>query len=96
MVYRYCTATNTGKGFITHQENVSLSLYGTSFDIWRVPEGSVGDAWITKVSGISLTTPAAQKMLDDPLPAAQAAWDADEALQERSLTHPRPVREVLL
>ena len=93
MVYRYCTATNTGVGFITHQENVSLSLYGTSFDIWRVPEGSVGDAWITKVSGTNLTTPAAQQMLDDVLSDNQAAWDADPVLQGQ---HVRPEREILL
>ena len=92
MAYIYCTATNTGKGFFTHQDNVTLSLKGTSFNIWRVPEGAPGDAWISRVSGTKLSTAAAQKMLDDVLSDNQAAWDADPILQGQNA---RPVREVL-
>ena len=34
MPNRYCTATNTGKGFITHQDRKDFFIRGEPGDVW--------------------------------------------------------------
>ena len=54
----YCTATNTGKGFITHdeQENANpLNAKGFPGNVWGVEDNATGQAWQTKVSGVVKT-----------------------------------------
>jgi len=64
MAKLYCTATNTGKGFITHaeQENINNPLTPISYpsNVWQVEDNSTGQAWITKVNGVSKTKAEAQ------------------------------------
>ena len=63
----YCTATNTGKGFITHeeQENANpLNAKGFPGDVWGVEDNATGQAWQSKVGGISKTKAEAQAIVD--------------------------------
>ena len=75
----YCTATNTGKGFITHeeQENANpLNAKGFPGDVWGVEDNATGQAWQSKVGGISKTKAEAQAIVDAEIETAQATWDA--------------------
>ena len=79
MAKLYCTATNTGKGFITHaeQENAApLKATGYPSNVWQVEDNATGQAWITKVSGVSKTKAEAQALVDAAVTQAQSDWDA--------------------
>ena len=51
MAYKYCTATNWGKNFFTHEERKQFHLSGHPGDVWVVGDNLYGDQWISKVSG---------------------------------------------
>ena len=74
----YCTATNTGKGFITHEEQENIIfLEPVSYpgNVWQVEDNSTGQAWITKVNGVSKTKTEAQALVDAAITQAQSDWD---------------------
>lgn len=56
----YYTATNTGKGFITHADNESAHVAGYPGNVW-VTENST---WATRVSATSKTKAEAQLLVD--------------------------------
>ena len=72
----YCTATNTGHGFFTHQDRNDFFLSGHPGDVWVVGDNSKGAAWINRVSGTSKTKEEAQAIVDSKVEEDQAAWDA--------------------
>mgnify|MGYP003109799133 CR=1 FL=1 len=75
----YCTATNTGKGFITHEEQenaLPLNPRGYPGNVWQVEDNATGQAWKTKVGGVTKTLAEAQALVNAEVQAAQAAWDA--------------------
>ena len=79
MAKLYCTATNTGKGFITHaeQENSApLKARGYPGNVWQVEDNTTGQAWITKVNGVSKTKAEAQTLVNTAVTQAQSDWDA--------------------
>ena len=78
MAYKYCTATNWGKGFFTHEERKQFYLRGHAGDVWVVGDNHHGDQWISKVDGAIKTKE-----------AAQAAYDAES--DEHKAQYPRPV-----
>ena len=95
----YCTATNTGKGFITHeeQENANpLNAKGFPGDVWGVEDNATGQAWQSKVGGISKTKAEAQAIVDAEVETAQAAWDAldDDHIDKQAPRH-RPAAIIL-
>ena len=51
MAYKYCTATNWGKGFFTHEERKQFHLSGHPGEVWVVGDNLYGDQWINKVAG---------------------------------------------
>ena len=51
MAYKYCTATNWGKGFFTHEERRQFHLSGHPGEVWVVGDNLYGDQWISKVAG---------------------------------------------
>ena len=57
----YYTATNTGKGFITHDDNESAHVAGYPGDVW-VTENST---WATRVGATSKTKAEAQLLVDN-------------------------------
>jgi hypothetical protein len=89
MAYKYCTATNWGKNFFTHEERKNFYLAGHPGDVWVVGNNLFGDQWIGKVSGAIKTKEEAQAIVDAKITEAQTAWDALSA-EEQELTN-RPV-----
>ena len=80
MAKLYCTATNTGKGFITHaeQENINNPLTPISYpsNVWQVEDNTTGQAWITRVNGVSKTKAEAQTLVNTVVTQSQSDWDA--------------------
>ena len=94
MPNRYCTATNTGKGFVTHQDRNDFYLSGYG-DIWVIGPNANGtdnlkaSAWLDRVNATSKTKAEAQAIVDAEIVAGQAQWDAyadDDARKQE----PRP------
>jgi hypothetical protein len=56
----YYAAVNTGKGFITHEENESAHIAGYPGDIW-VTENTT---WASRVEATSKTQAEAQALVD--------------------------------
>jgi len=70
MATKYIQATNTGLGFITHedQEVSNLAFAGAPADIWTVTGTAANiTAWSTRVSGTTMTKSAAQASIDASL-----------------------------
>ena len=42
MAYKYCTATNWGKGFFTHEERRQMYLRGHAGEVWVVSDNHHG------------------------------------------------------
>jgi len=95
MAYKYCTATNWGKDFFTHQERRDFYLGGHAGEVWVVGDNHHGDDWIGKVSGVSKTQAEAQAIVDGEIEAAQTAYDALSA-EDQALQGSRPVKYNLL
>ena len=75
--FLYCTATNTGKGFITHQDRGDFYIRGFIANVWVVEKNLAGANWISRVSGVSKTHAEAKTIVDNQIATDQAAWDAD-------------------
>jgi len=75
--FLYCTATNSGKGFITHQDRHDFFIRGFEGNVWVVEKNIESAAWISRVSGTSKTFDEAQAIVDTLVTNAQNAWDAD-------------------
>lgn len=75
----YCKANNLGKGFITNadQENVTpLNVKGYPGNVWQVEDNTTGQAWITRVNGVSKTKAEAQTLVNTVVTQSQSDWDA--------------------
>lgn len=57
---KYYTAINTGKGFITHEENESAHISGYPANVWVTENTS----WATRVGAIEKTKEEAQALVD--------------------------------
>tara|TARA_R100000664_G_scaffold29244_1_gene41005 strand:- start:14 stop:301 length:288 start_codon:yes stop_codon:yes gene_type:complete len=90
MAYKYCTATNWGKNFFTHEERKMFYLRGHPGEVWVVGDNHHGDDWINKVDGAIKTKEEAQAIVNTQIEAAQAAYDALSA-EEQAERGPRPV-----
>ena len=94
MAYKYCTATNWGKNFFTHEERKQFYLAGHPGNVWVVGDNIHGDQWISKVSGVSKTKAEAQALVDAEITAAQTAYDAlssdEQALTSRPVSYNLP------
>ena len=79
MANLYCTATNYGKGFYTHQERNKFFLAGFESNmtpnVWVVGDNEYGRAWITKVNGTIITKGEAQQLVDDEIDRCKAHWE---------------------
>ena len=89
----YCTATNTGKGFFTHEDRNNFYLSGHAGDVWVVGNNAAGVSWINRVSGTAKTKAEAQAIVDGKVDEAIVAYDALSA-EEQSRSS-RPVKYTL-
>ena len=88
MAYKYCTATNWGKDFFTHEERRQFHLSGHPGEVWVVGDNLYGDQWIGKVSGAAKTKAEAQAIVDGEIQAAQTAYDALSAEEQADSSRP--------
>ena len=82
MANTYCTATNTGKGFFTHQDRHDFYLSGHGGNVWVVGNNAAGVSWINRVSGTAKVKADAQAIVDGKVEESQADWDALPADQK--------------
>ena len=94
MAYKYCTATNWGKNFFTHEERKMFYLSGHAGEVWVVGDNLFGDQWIAKVNGAIKTKEEAQAIVDAKIEEAQTAYDAlsdeEKELQSRPVKYNLP------
>ena len=94
MAYKYCTATNWGKNFFTHEERKQFYLAGHPGNVWIVGDNLFGDQWIGKVSGAIKSKSEAQAIVTGEIETAQQAFDAlseeEQALQNRPVLYNLP------
>ena len=93
MANTYCTATNTGKGFFTHEDRNNFYLSGHTGDVWVVGNNPAGVSWINRVGGTGKIKADAQAIVDGKIEEAQVSYDAESA--EYKAAHSRPVKYIL-
>ena len=97
MANTYCTATNTGKGFFTHEDRQNFYLSGHGGEVWVVGNNAAGVSWINRVEGTAKTKAEAQAIVDAKIDEAGVAWDAlPEAEKAPAIANnTRPVKYTL-
>ena len=75
-LFIYGTATNTGKGFFTHEDRLNFFLRGYPANVWVVGNNEKGALWLANHNGVEKTKSEAQALVTADVDAAQAAWDA--------------------
>jgi len=94
MANTYCTATNWGKDFFTHEDRNDFYLSGHAGDVWVVGNNPAGVSWINRVSGTGKTAAEAQAIVDGKAEEAQVFYDAQSA--EYKVQNPnRPAKYTL-
>jgi hypothetical protein len=93
MANTYCTATNWGKDFFTHEDRNDFYLSGHPGDVWVVGNNAAGVSWINRVSGTAKVKADAQAIVDAKMEEAQVSYDALSDAEKA--THSRPVKYIL-
>ena len=81
-LFIYGTATNTGKGFFTHQDRLDFSLKGYTghdgsnyVDTWVIGNNEKGALWLADKGGTEKTKAEAQALVKASDDLARTAWD---------------------
>ena len=93
MANTYCTATNWGKDFFTHEDRNDFYLSGHAGDVWVVGNNAAGVSWINRVSGTAKVKADAQAIVDGKIDEAIVAWNALSA--EEQATRSKPEKYIL-
>jgi len=88
MANTYCTATNFGKGFFTHEDRNNFYLSGHPGDVWVVGNNAAGVSWINRVSGTAKVKADAQAIVDGKIDEAIVAWNALSAEEKARRSEP--------
>ena len=91
----YGTATNTGKGFFTHEDRQKFFLRGYPADVWMVGNNVEGARWLAEKNGVEKTKAEAQALVTAEVQAAQAAWDAQTDEEKARPGNSRPADVIL-
>ena len=86
----YGTATNTGKGFFTHQDRLNFFLRGYPAEVWCVGNNVEGARWLAEKNGVEKTKSEAQALVTAEVEAGQAAYDALSAEEQARPGNSRP------
>ena len=83
-LFIYGTATNTGKGFFTHEDRLNFFLrnYGGRndsgpIDVWVIGNNEKGALWLANRSGTEKTKAEAQALVKASDDINRTAWDND-------------------
>ena len=89
-LFIYGTATNTGKGFFTHEDRQKFFLRGYPADVWCVGNNVDGARWLAEKNGVEKTKAEAQALVTADIEAGQAAYDALSAEEQAQPGNSRP------
>ena len=89
-LFIYGTATNTGKGFFTHEDRLNFFLRGYPGDVWVIGNNEKGALWLAEKNGVEKTKAEAQAIVTAEIEAAQADWDAQPDEVKADPNNPRP------
>ena len=88
-LFIYVTATNTGKGFFTHEDRLNFFLRGYSghdgsnyVDTWVIGNNEKGALWLAEKGGTEKTKSEAQALVKASDDLARTAWDNDNVSGE--------------
>ena len=83
-LFIYGTATNTGKGFFSHEDRLNFFLrnYGGRndsgpIDVWVIGNNEKGALWLANRSGTEKTKAEAQALVKAADDHARTTWDND-------------------
>ena len=83
-IYNYSVMTNTGKGFITHEDSRAFWIRGYPANVWVATDIRESRKWVARHNGVSKTKDQAQTLVTAAVGAAQDAWDDDNVDGESS------------
>ena len=83
-IYNYSVMTNTGKGFITHEDSRAFWKSGYPANVWIATDVRESRHWVARNKGVSKTKDQAQTLVTAAVDASQDAWDADNVEGESS------------
>ena len=83
-IYNYSVMTNTGKGFITHEDSRAFWRQGFPANVWVATDVRESRHWVARNNGVSKTKDQAQTLVTAVVDASQAAWDDDNVEGESS------------
>ena len=94
-LFLYGTATNTGKGFFTHQDRNDFYLRGYPAEVWVIGYNEKGARWLAEKNGVEKTKSEAQALVNAEVTAAQTAWDALSDEEKAAPGNTRPADVIL-
>ena len=84
-IYNYSVMTNTGKGFITHEDSRAFWKQGFPANVWVATDLRESRKWVARNNGVSKTKDQAQTLVTAAVDAAKTAWDDDNVEGESSV-----------
>ena len=83
-IYNYSVMTNTGKGFITHEDSRAFWIRSYPANVWVATDVRESRHWVARNNGVSKTKDQAQTLVTAEVDAAKSAWDDDNVDGESS------------
>ena len=83
-IYNYSVMTNTGKGFITHEDSRAFWRAGYPANVWIATDCRESRHWVARNNGVSKTKDQAQTLVTAVIDTAKTAWDDDNVDGESS------------
>ena len=83
-IYNYSVMTNTGKGFITHEDSRAFSIQGFPANVWVATDCVESRHWVARNNGVSKTKSEEQTLVTAEVDAAKTAWDDNNVEGESS------------
>ena len=83
-IFNYCVATNTGKGFITHDDSRRFWIRSYPANVWVCTDCVESRHWVARNNGTSKTKSEAQTLVTNSVNASKDAWDDNNVDGETS------------
>ena len=83
-IYNYSVMTNTGKGFITHEDSRAFWIRGYPANVWVATDVRESRHCVARHNGVSKTKSEAQTLVTAEVDAAKTTWDNDNVEGESS------------
>ena len=83
-IYNYSVMTNTGKGFITHEDSRAFWIRGYPANVWVATDVRESRHWVARNNGVSKTKDQAQTLVTNQVNEWKTAWDNNNVEGETS------------